>query len=205
MLHSRIMAVESKRAIPRPGVEKTAVKCRSSNLGIVTVPIDKLDPWKEIDEWFPVVNRSSEHDGQAKLRVMCSRVPEDVAIARNVAALRVGSESTDNGGGEGGGGEGVGGGGEGRGEGGVGKDTSQSAFHMQGKSSRMHVTDASPDVPPEVPPLCVCQRACACTCVCVCMCVRVNGRADRWVGKFRLEATALQLKRSRVIQYITFA
>ena len=106
ILHSRIMAVESKRAIPRPGAEKTAVKCRSSNLGMVTVPIDKLDPWKEIDEWFPVVNRSSEHDGQAKLRVMCSRVPEDVAIARNVAALRVGSESTDTGGGgEGGGGE----------------------------------------------------------------------------------------------------
>ena len=148
MLHSRILAVESKRAIPRTDAEKTAMKSRSFNLGVVTVPINELDPWNEIDEWFPVVNRSSEHDGQAKLRVMCSMVPEDVAIARNVAALRVGSESTDTGGA----GEGEGGGGEGRGEGGVGKDAGQSAFHMQGKSSRMPVTNASPEVPPEVRP-----------------------------------------------------
>ena len=105
--HSRIMAVESKRAIPRTHAEKTAVKCRSSNLGVVTVPIHQLDPWKEIDEWFPLVNHSrSEHDGQGKLRVMCSRVPEDVAVARNFAELRVGFKSTDTGGGgEGGGGE----------------------------------------------------------------------------------------------------
>jgi hypothetical protein len=41
----------------------------------------------------------------------------------------------------------------------------------------------------------VCQRACACTCVCVYARVRLNGWAGRWVGKFRLEATALQLKR----------
>jgi len=97
MLHGRIQAVARKRAPPTNSEDKIKLRSSSSNLGIVTVCIDELEHWKEIDEWFPVVNHASAHDGKAKLRVQCSRVPQEVAVARNLAALRVGFGGTDSG------------------------------------------------------------------------------------------------------------
>jgi hypothetical protein len=47
-----------------------------------------MEHWKETDEWYTIVNHASKHDGKAKLRVQCCRVPNQIAAARCLAALR---------------------------------------------------------------------------------------------------------------------
>ena len=45
--------------------------------------VQRLEHWKETDEWYPIVNNSSNHNGKAKMRVQCCRVPNSIAAARS--------------------------------------------------------------------------------------------------------------------------
>ena len=56
-----------------------------------------MEHWKETDEWYTIVNHTSKHDGRAKLRVQCCRVPNQIAAARFSRRARLSREQQDRG------------------------------------------------------------------------------------------------------------
>jgi len=88
VIKSHISAVVVKKGALHDSNQKTQLKSHCSNLGVCHVDLDSLEDWKETDEWYPIVNKTSGQSGMSKLRLQCCRIPHSVAAARMQAEVK---------------------------------------------------------------------------------------------------------------------